>query len=508
MNGPVVKVHNRTGALSMAQVGGSSVWPVLVLALGMRLLFFQPFYLPPDALDYLNSWDAFFNGQQYGFIRYVRLGMALPLAFASWLAESNLFFGYSYIFACSLGIVWLTYRLGYRWGGPYAGVLAGGILAIVPMEVVYGAVLLPDVPLSFLALVAFYFASDSPGDERARLQRFFAVGLFIGLAYTCKVTALFFLPPAIAHVYFHQRKLRHIFALGAGVTLVICGEILLLGWLVDGWHVRILDTVGYALGTKGNYVRVDKTWVWWLGQIRFKFGALFWGEHLPTNALLVAMPHLVVLALWRSRRMKLPAASWWLAAWGGAFVAQQLLLSTIEQEPRLLQPALPYLAVIIGVVFAPNWGNWKAPTRWGIGGGALFMSLCGALSFWGTHAPSASVNRAIYEQLQSLQTHSDRVLLDSPSAYMQNLAHYAGLQTALWQPNSTAPTHWISLYNGYAKKGAAEVLPEGMQQHYEKGVASPIRPLFKHLGFLPGVGDSSRVVLYQRAHVGRDGERQ
>ncbi|MBT5804034.1 MAG: phospholipid carrier-dependent glycosyltransferase, partial [Gemmatimonadetes bacterium] len=296
-------MSSEQGHISSMHTAGHQVWYVLGLALFLRLLFFQPFYLPPDALDYLNAWDAFAEGQLRGLIRFVRLGMMLPLGFLRWISGDSHFINYLYPLAASLGTVWLSYRMAWRWGGASAALLAGGLMAIVPMEVVYGAVLLPDVPLTFFALLACYFSFRAAEQELGRNWLFFLAGLFIGLAYTCKVTALFFAPPAIVQVFFFQRKVRHALFLVAGGVLVLCLEIFGLWALLGEWHLRIADTLGYALGDKGNYVKVDQTWGWWLGQIRFKLGALFWGAHLPTTALLMAMPHLAVVALWRARKV-------------------------------------------------------------------------------------------------------------------------------------------------------------------------------------------------------------
>ena len=115
------------------------------------------------------------------------------------------------------------------------------------------------------------------------------------------------------------------------------------------WHIRIAETLGFVSGAKGNYMQVDKTFSWWLGQIWFKVGALFWGKHLPTLALLGITPHIVFIAIWRMRLSKWTENSRWLALWGGTWVLQQLLISAIEQEPRYFQAAIPYFAIIVGL---------------------------------------------------------------------------------------------------------------------------------------------------------------
>jgi len=312
---------------------GNGLWSLLLAALLLRLFFFQPYYLPPDALDYLNSWDGLTAGYAPDIIRFVRLGMTLPMILLGWLGGGNHLIYYLYIFTTSLGTVWLCHRLALQWGDRQAALLAGALIALVPMEVVYGSVLLPDVPLSFFALCAFYLTGKAAERERGGPLLTFAAGIFIGLAYTCKVTGLFFLPSATVQAYWQRRRLLPALALVAGVGLVIAGEILVLRLWLDEWHVRIAETLGYALGSKGNYAHVDRTLGWWLGQIGFKLGAMFWGAHLPTTALILVVPHLVLWALWRSRRVVLPAGSWWLLAWGGCTSASSCYCRRSNRSP-------------------------------------------------------------------------------------------------------------------------------------------------------------------------------
>jgi hypothetical protein len=503
-------VQSGLGQTTVVRDEGGSVWYVLALALLLRLLFFQPFYLPPDALDYLNSWDGFAEDQAESqwssLIHFVRLGMMLPISFLRWVSGDSHLFNYIYPLATSLGTVWLTYRMAWRWGGRTAGLIAGGLMAIVPMEVVYGTVLLPDVPLTFFALLACYFSFRAVEENQGRDLRFFLVGLFIGLAYTCKVTALFFFPPAMVQIFFFQRKTRHALALAAGGALVLALEIFGLWVLLGEWHLRIVETLGYAMGSKGNYAHVDQTWSWWLGQIGIKLGGLFWGAHLPTTALLLTMPHLAVFALWRARKMDIPPVAWWLLTWGAVYAAQQLLLSTIEQEPRLFQAALPYFAIFIGLSFADSWRRLGGSLRWGISGVSIFLALCGSLAFWGTHRPSAEVVHALLQDFGELNSRQQRVVIDSPLNYVHRLSHYAGLQNTRWDPTAGSATHWAFIYNRYTAKEGAVLPSKYSVLHLDEGFASPIKEIFRQFAYLPGVGDSSRVVLYgMAAGSGREG---
>jgi hypothetical protein len=124
----------------------------------------------------------------------------------------------------------------------------------------------------------------------------------------------------------------------------------------------------------------------------------------------------------------------------------------------------------------------------------MVVALCGALSFWGTHAPSAAVVRALLQEFGELD--SRRAVVDSPADYIQRLSHYAGLQNTQWDSEAGPATHWAFIYNRYTAK-AAPAEPLAFSELYlDEGFASPTREIFKLFEYLPGVGDSSRVVLY------------
>jgi len=370
-------------------------------------------------------------------------------------------------------------------------------MALAPMEVVYGLVLLPDTPLSFFALAAFWCLATAEAGEVDR--RALAAGMLIGVAYTCKVTALFFGPVAALQAFCFNRSLRPLIALSLGFGLVLAAELVILYLLLDTWHVRILETMGFVSGSKGNYMEVEKTVGWWFGQIWFKLGALFWGKHLPTATVLSVVPHLVAAAIWRLSRTAWPQGSIWLLLGGGVWVSQQLLISAIEQEPRYFQAALPYGAIVIGLAFAAVWDRWRPLQRGLTLVVACGFSLVGSFAFWATYSPTGHAYDDLAEQYDALVAAGGAPLVDGPSEYELKLAHYRGLQTTLTRPNGT-PTHWAEMENGYgrAERGFSRA-PEGMETTYSANYQSPLRALYRKLDYSPGVGGYCVVYLYNRS---------
>jgi len=109
-------------------------------------------------------------------------------------------------------------------------------MALVPMEIVYGTVLLPDAPLSFLALASFAcLVQTQEARDDKKWPWVLAAGFLLGLGYTCKVTALFLVLPAVAQVYFLRRGNWLVAIFAAAIGFVIAAENLVL------WFVLVVD---------------------------------------------------------------------------------------------------------------------------------------------------------------------------------------------------------------------------------------------------------------------------
>jgi len=461
---------------------------LMVAALLLRISFSLPYYLPGDSLNYLNGAAAFGEPGLANPMHVTRLGMVLPLAALQAASPGFLPLLQLFPLLASLAAVFLTYQLARGLGGPTAAFLAGGVMACVPMEVVYGTVLLPDTPLSALALLACWLLSRGPLSRRAAL----GAGLCLGLAYTFKETALFMALPACWQAYRSRSDLRDAAWVAGGLGGVVLAEMGVLWLLLGEAHLRILQTMGFAYGAKGQFAEVSRTAGWWLGQVWLKLGALFWAVHPPTAALLLGVPHLVLGALARLGRQALGCwPFWWLATWWG----QQLALSTIEPEPRYLQAGLPYAAVLIGVGLGPVWRGLGSSTRLGLAIPALLLCLAGAGLFRLTFAPRAAATEALYERFRTLVGERASAVVGGAAEYEMRLAEYAGLRTPLSGPDAPL-THWARLGGGYSRGGAGQDPPAEMGLCMEAQFELQWQELYRRLGTVPAVGTSSRAELY------------
>jgi len=474
------------GRILCALLLGAALW---------RLMFWMPYYVPGDTFNYLNGLDIFNAPLLGATIHIVRLGMVLPMAFLRWLGGDWHYFSTLYALAASLGTCYFVFDLANRWAGVSAGYLACAIIALVPMEVVYGSMLVPDTPLDFYSIAAFWClatASREGGNRRA-----FYAGALIGLAYTCKVTGLFFAPIALLHVFWPKREVKPAVALLVGLGAVLLAEHLILYLLKGELHVRIIETLAFIPGDKGQFIHVEKTPLWWLGQIWFKIGALFWGGHPPTAVLLTVVPHLVIVALWRSLRRGLPHGAGWTLAWGGIWIGQQMLISAIEPEPRYLQVALPYCAILIGVTLGPVWYGWRPVWRGGTAVVACVLSFVCSSIFWLSFSHTGEVTKALADRFEEIAPQKESMLLGGPSEHVMRLAHYKGLTTELSPGEQYDLTHWARIGNGYTRAiDEKKPPPQDMQLIFRFEAVTPLPIVFELLDYTPRIGLSSFAELY------------
>lgn len=485
---------------------------IIGVAVVFRLLCWMPYYLPVDLLDYLNALDIYSRLELVGSqlvsrgdtIHIVRLGLVFPLALIRWLTQDTHLLLVVYPLLCSLGLIIGVYELATRMGGRTSGRLAACLMAMVPAEVVYGTIALPDLPLSFFALMTFALlvgAADGEAVVHASRRAFLAGG-FLGLAYTCKETALFLSIPALAQALLLRRRLREPLLLAVGLGVVIIAESLILWGLMGAPHIRILEALPFIPGSKGQFAGVARTWSWWLGQIWFKIGALFWAKHYPTFALYVFMPHLLVLALWAIFKDERRKDFLWPLAWGGTWVAQQLLLSSIEQEPRYFQPALPYVAIAVALGLGKYWEQCQRPIRWGVLLGAAGISAIGAGAFWSTFKPFADSTNWMSRHLERIKEERPMVLVGSPYDYLLRLAFYKGLPIDAYQNRGGEVDYWLVFSNGYSKEEGNYRPQPNMRLVDQQDFHTPLRPLFEWSGYTPRVGIDASAKVYRRdAHA-------
>jgi 4-amino-4-deoxy-L-arabinose transferase-like glycosyltransferase len=157
----------------------------------------------------------------------IRFGMTVPVALLYFLFGMQEWTTALYPFVASVAASVLLAAIGCRIGGAMAGLFSGLLLASLPMEALYGGMLVPEAVLqaALLAAALLYVVAD----ERSSPRLAGLSGVAFGLAFLVKEPAVFVLA---AFVLFGllQRRYRLALALAAGAASVAGAEFALFYW--------------------------------------------------------------------------------------------------------------------------------------------------------------------------------------------------------------------------------------------------------------------------------------
>lgn len=190
----------------------TAIFLILVIAFMIRGFFFMGYYanddfggyawtvgqlmgmpdMPPFDLTVLHRWSQTYS-QNVGYIYGFRYGMLWPLMVLGELfgPYPNTFASYHlFLSLCQVLCVFLILRKIF---GDEAGLAGALLMAIMPWDVSYSTVVLPDSPIPpymTISLTFFIFGFDR---ERwwNRVLFFVAAGAFLALAYYARVYAVF-----------------------------------------------------------------------------------------------------------------------------------------------------------------------------------------------------------------------------------------------------------------------------------------------------------------------------
>ncbi|AOR30820.1 hypothetical protein BFF78_06920 [Streptomyces fodineus] len=129
-----------------------------------------------------------------------------------------------------VGCVLLLHLLVRRWAGVPAGLLAAAFLTLTPVTVGLGRSITEDAPFVLLLLLAA--EATWRATERARPRTLLLAGLWVGLAFQCKMLEAWAVLPALALTYLVaapvalRRRIGHV-ALAGAVTVTVS-----LSWML------------------------------------------------------------------------------------------------------------------------------------------------------------------------------------------------------------------------------------------------------------------------------------
>jgi 4-amino-4-deoxy-L-arabinose transferase-like glycosyltransferase len=169
-----------------------------------------------------------------------------------------------------VGCVLLLHLLVRRWAGVPAGLLATAFLTLTPVTVGLGRSVTEDAPFVLLLLLAA--ESTWRAAEKARPRTLLLAGVWVGLAFQCKMLEAWAVLPALAATYLvaapatPRRRIGHV-ALAGAVTVAVSASWMLVAALTPAGARPYLDgttddspfalVVGYNFLTRFHAVGMD-----------------------------------------------------------------------------------------------------------------------------------------------------------------------------------------------------------------------------------------------------------
>jgi 4-amino-4-deoxy-L-arabinose transferase-like glycosyltransferase len=201
---------------------------LLAGALVLRVFFWHGIS-PGDPFTYsLSAWEIVQGKWNPGFFyeQTSRWGLLFPLSLSYRWFGVNEFTSMLWPLLTSLGTVLVAYLAARHLQGERAALLAGIIIAIFPLEIIYASQPMADGPLSFWLLLSLYFFLRGNHGKPGRTKALFLLlgGISLGLAYGTKIVALFVLPFFVILLLRRRRIDWYWLWFGLGFLLIFAAE--------------------------------------------------------------------------------------------------------------------------------------------------------------------------------------------------------------------------------------------------------------------------------------------
>jgi 4-amino-4-deoxy-L-arabinose transferase-like glycosyltransferase len=165
----------------------------------------------------------------------LRTGMTFPIAFFFNLLGPGEVTASLFAILCSVGSIVLIFFFGRLLFNDTVGLIASFLLAIFPLQPIFGTRILSDVPVAFfMGLSVFFLLYSLQIDRHRKANRFhpglysFGAGLALGIAYLTKIVALMMLPVLAVYLMSLLLKKRrihpHILLYLLGFFVIFFGE--------------------------------------------------------------------------------------------------------------------------------------------------------------------------------------------------------------------------------------------------------------------------------------------
>ena len=243
---------------------------ILIVAFTLRLIFFygispgDPFTYSLSALEIAQGhWNP-----GYFYEQTTRWGLLFPLAVSYQIFGVNDFSSTLWVMLTSLGVVVVGYIMGAYLQGERAGLLAAGLLAIFPLEIIFASQPMADVPLSFFLLTSLYYFLRADESNIIRIQRwlFLVSGIALGFAYATKFVAILITPFFLLVLLFRRRIEWNWIWLVAGFLIIFALECFIFQQVSGNGLMRLdlvlHDQASHAPVTAGSFNVQNSGWLY------------------------------------------------------------------------------------------------------------------------------------------------------------------------------------------------------------------------------------------------------
>ena len=305
---------------------------LLLFAGAVRWLFYSGFF-GSDEVTYTLSAFRLLHGDwtvsSYGGAN--RYGVNLPVALFALIFGPNEFSAAIYSVLCSIAEIALVVVIGSRMLGTRAAMLAGVLLASLPVHVHFAGRMMADAPLCLAVTASFLLFYD--GETRNRRLSFLLAGVAAAWSLWVKPAVLLYLVVFLVYPLLFRRFNPRWAWMVLGFAMTALANNLLF-WMLTGQFWYLYKALNSALGSGHLEAGLAD------GSIRNEPGFYLTYLFLKVyhTGLLAYLAMAAGALWWWKRRVTTPAATFGLrfVTWWGCGLILVLSLSVVSIEPLLL----------------------------------------------------------------------------------------------------------------------------------------------------------------------------
>jgi hypothetical protein len=302
---------------------------LLILLLGVGLRAFN--------VGHVLSWDEAWNVQTvldgakhmtgdvwfYNFYRHPPLytGFGIALATIFGLDKTGIALSLEVIsLLCALATMLLLFLCGRDWFDERVGLVAAFLYAVFPGARAFDVFIKPDSMTLLLGLLFLFFFFR---------EKYLLAGVFLGLAFLAKETAVFIVIPAAVYVLVQWKRRQVIWLTLDGVIAVAMSA-----WWYLAYSVSKGDFLNFFIGRGTEAVDWKAPWHRYIGRLPADIG---W-----VGVALLALA--VVMFVWRPGEDRRRGKALLLVLWAG--ITYLFLTVSFGKPPWMIYTALPALALL------------------------------------------------------------------------------------------------------------------------------------------------------------------